>query len=373
MIIRTDCRYYQLDRPCRPHKDSGVKCEGCSHYDPIQSRILLIKLGAMGDVLRTTALLPAIRAMRPGCQLTWLVFPRSREVLEGLPDIDRLWTLDTGTPAQLLAEKFDWVINLDLSPESLALAAVAQGKQKSGFGLTEAGAVKCYSPEAEPYLQMSYWDDIKKQNTKTYQQLMLDLIGSSAPAGEIQVHVPKSEQQYARRFADRHGLRPDRPTIGLNIGAAGRWRWKRWIPEGFLDLGARLHKDLGAQLLILSGPDEADLKAEWIEQCDFPVVDAGHDNPYARFAALVGLCDGVVTGDTLALHVALALQRRVVALFGPTSQSEVELYGRGVALAGDVPCLCCYRSDCEVRPSCMESLDSDTVYEAVQRLLEGKE
>jgi heptosyltransferase-2 len=71
----------------------------------------------------------------------------------------------------------------------------------------------------------------------------------------------------------------------------------------------------------------------------------------------------------LRLHVALGLKKKTVALFGRTSMAEVELYGRGAALAGDVPCLCCYHSDCGVRPSCMERLEAPTVLQAVEQLL----
>lgn len=370
MTIRTDCRRYRTDRPCAPHKETGVKCTDCPQFDPIEARVLLIKLGAMGDVLRTTSILPAIREHGPGTRLTWLTGPASREVLEGIDSIDRLWTLGPDTLAQLQAERFDWAINFDLSPESLALASLARAGRKSGFDLTESGAARPCGPEAQPYLDMSHWDDLKKQNTKTYQRLMLDILSSSASPGEILVPLSAEANAFAESFARIHAIQSGgHPVIGLNLGAAGRWRWKRWTLDGFLELGRLLWDRHRARLLVLSGPSEERLKAEWTARSDFPAIDAGHNNPYGHFAALVNLCDLVVTGDTLALHVALGLKKKVVALFGPTSIAEVDLYGRGVALAGDVPCLCCYHSDCNVRPSCMERLKAATVLLAVERLL----
>ena len=213
MLIQNDCRHYRLDRPCQPHKETGGKCEGCEFYDKIEARILLIKLGAMGDVLRTTALLPAINSEYPNSHLTWLVESKSKEVLENLPDIDRLWIQNSATLAQLQVEVFDWVINLDLSPESLSLATLARAKRKSGFGLSEKGTAICWNPEAEPYLAMSYWDDLKKQNTKTYQQLMLDVLNSESSPGAIQVLIPSEELRFAKKFAEQQGLKPEnRPS-----------------------------------------------------------------------------------------------------------------------------------------------------------------
>ena len=85
--------------------------------------------------------------------------------------------------------------------------------------------------------------------------------------------------------------------------------------------------------------------------------------------ALVDLCDVVVTGDTLPIHVAAGLGKKVVGLFGPTSAREIDLYGRGVKLAGEVDCLCCYRGSCSRRPTCMEALLPGCVFDVVRRLL----
>ena len=56
MKIHTDCRHFRGDMPCVFHKKTGVHCEGCADYDPLKERILIIKLGAIGDVIRSTPL-----------------------------------------------------------------------------------------------------------------------------------------------------------------------------------------------------------------------------------------------------------------------------------------------------------------------------
>jgi ADP-heptose:LPS heptosyltransferase len=69
----------------------------------------------------------------------------------------------------------------------------------------------------------------------------------------------------------------------------------------------------------------------------------------------------VVTGDTLALHAALGLGKRVVALFGPTSAAEIDTYGLGAKIVPDLECTCCYRPECNRRPSCMDSIQVEQV------------
>ena len=61
MKIKIDCRYYKGDKPCFYHKEYKVKCTACKYYKQEGKRILLIKLAAVGDVLRTTSVPPAIK------------------------------------------------------------------------------------------------------------------------------------------------------------------------------------------------------------------------------------------------------------------------------------------------------------------------
>jgi heptosyltransferase-2 len=77
----------------------------------------------------------------------------------------------------------------------------------------------------------------------------------------------------------------------------------------------------------------------------------------------------VVTGDTLALHLALACNRRVIALFGPTSAPEVELYGLGEKITPHMDCLGCYKNSCDFVPNCMDLISVSMVAEAVARQL----
>ena len=104
---------------------------------------------------------------------------------------------------------------------------------------------------------------------------------------------------------------------------------------------------------------------EIFSSLDGDVIDAGGYSSVRRFGALIDFCDVVVTGDSLALHLALALGKRVVVLFGPTSATEIDLYDSGTKVLPNMDCLCCYRQRCAVVPNCMESISVETVYDAV--------
>jgi heptosyltransferase-2 len=100
------------------------------------------------------------------------------------------------------------------------------------------------------------------------------------------------------------------------------------------------------------------------------VIDGGCENTLGQFAGLVNLCDLVVTGDTTALHLAVGLRKKVVALFGPTCAQEIELYGRGEKIVSLLTCAPCYRRSCSRSPNCMEAISVEEVLRTINRLLD---
>ncbi|MFH1862518.1 MAG: hypothetical protein ABH878_06850 [bacterium] len=80
--IHLDCRHYRGDRPCAPHKRSGVICDNCPDYQPESTRVLILKLGAAGDVLRTTCILPVLREQYCDPAVYWVTLPENLPLLK---------------------------------------------------------------------------------------------------------------------------------------------------------------------------------------------------------------------------------------------------------------------------------------------------
>jgi heptosyltransferase-2 len=365
--VRFDCRHFRGDRPCGPHKAQGVVCRDCPCYAPYGERILIIKLDAPGDVLRTTCILPELKKSSPTCRVSWLTRLEAAPLLANNPYVDEVITVDSELPLRLAVEKFDRVLSLDNSPEGARMASCCQAATKLGFGCNPQGQVFPLNLEAEEWFMMGVFDPIKQANRKSYPRIVHEIVGLPWNGQRPVLILDPVDQAFAVQFAGRNHLIAQEPVVGLFTGAGRRWRGKSWSEAGFVGLIELLLKD-GRKLLLLGGPEERDRNRRLLDLFPSQLVDGGCDNSPREFAALVGLCDSLVTADTLALHVATALSKKVVVLVGPTSAAEIELYGRGVIVTPNEACRCYYLSECRFSPSCMETLPAAKVHAAVRSL-----
>jgi heptosyltransferase-2 len=281
--------------------------------------------------------------------------------------IDSLMTIEESGTARLQVETFDLVINPEADKTSAAVAAIANAREKRGFGLSARGYVFPFNRAAEELFYLGLLDDLKKDNLKTYEHLLCRLAELPWERNSPIFEMTEDDARFSETFRLMHRLDGNSPVVGINTGGGERWALKRWTAEGFAELAKRLANDAGVRVLLLGGPAEHEINRRILFQLKGRVVDTGCYNSKRHFGALVGLCDVVITGDSLALHLGLALGKRVVALFGPTSRTEIDLYGRGEKIAAEMDCLCCYRPNCGKSPNCMESIPVETVYRAVEQ------
>jgi heptosyltransferase-2 len=366
--IAWDCKFFLGDRPCIWHKRTGVLCT-CDRYEKIEERLLIVKLDAMGDVLRSTALLPPIAEAHPGAAITWITRKESVPLLKGNPYIAEVLELGPEALVHLQTRTFDRVINLDASKTSAALATAARANRKDGFLLDERGCVQPTNEAARSWLEAGIFDDIKRAGHATYQDRMADILGLAGRKHRYVFELAEEERARGRAHLASLGLDFSRPVIGLNTGAGDRWPLKQWREDGYAELVTRLGRNRDVQFLLLGGPGERERNDRLKAASPAPILDPGCDNPVRHFAALLSYADVVVTGDTLAMHLSLSLGRRTVVLFGPTSSAEIDLYNLGEKVVPDMGCLSCYKTRCDFVPNCMDLISTDMVERAVTRQL----
>lgn len=361
MLIHTNCRHYRGSSPCTPNKLRGKECLDCDEFDPIGDRILIVKLGAPGDVLRTTALLPGIRRKWPNCQITWLTRESARPLLENLPLLDRVLTLEEDGALQMLGEKFDICINLDNDPLASALATQEKSVRNIGYVLDEFGAVTAANPEAARWLEMACFDRVKRENLETYQSHMRRIVGiQPTQIDPIQISIRDSEREAALKHLHGLGINGIRP-IAFNTGAGDRWKTKRWPMDWYLELGMLLGDQTSGRILLIGGPLEEEANAMLAMERPDVFISAGAV-PLRVFMALIAECGLLVTSDTMALHIGLGLDIPTVALFGPTSAAEIEGTGALLKIVSPKFCASYYAKSCSETPCCMTEITPNLVY-----------
>lgn len=254
----------------------------------MNKQTLIIKLGALGDVIRTTPLLRVLDG-----DITWVTSTMALPLLAGNPLISKLVVMDA--PGFHLDRNYDLVVNLeDDMPAAQLASAVAAG---SIVGPYLNGSDVTYNTSFSEWFDMSLSsrygrekaDELKLRNRKTYQEMIFAALGMTFAGEDPVLNLPS-----------RKTLAPG--LIGIEERAGGVWPNKRW--NRYRDLAGRL-ETLG-------------YRTKFFQQRE-SVIDYADD---------INECEFVICGDTLAMHIALALGKRVVALFTCTSPHEIYGYGR---------------------------------------------
>jgi heptosyltransferase-2 len=223
---------------------------------------------------------------------------------------------------------------------------------------------------ARPDFRLGLSDRIKfHENTASYPRLICDAVGLPYSGQRYRLYPSAEARRRAQRVLDEIGVQPHDRVVGLHTGAGKTFANKIWTPDRFVSLARRLIEDGDARVLLLGGPEER-VHNLWIgRRLGDGVLDAGCEHAELVYASIVQRCDAIVCGDSLALHVAVAMGVPVVALFGPTCPQEIDLFGQGEKIVSDIACAPCYLRTCEKKPNCMDLLEVDQVHAAVRRVL----
>jgi heptosyltransferase-2 len=357
-IYHSDCLHFKGDLPCGPHKENGYHCINCPAYTQISKRILIIKLGAIGDVIRTTPLISTYKKLYPNCKITWLTMTPAI-----LPSgkIDEILKFDYASALYLQHAEFDIAINLDKEKEASALLSVVKAKEKYGYTLKDNVSQPINDLAFHKY-HTGLFDDVSQANTLNYCTEIYAMCGLVYD-GEPYLLDNHSNKGFKWPQLDR-----SKTIIGLNTGCGDRWTTRLW-PESYF---AELAKALIAQgfEVILLGGEQEDNRNKNIQAASNAKY-LGHFS-LSQFINLIDQCDLIVTQVTMGMHLTLGLQKKIVLMNNIFNPNEFDLFGKGEIVMPDKQCECFYRGSCKLGASCMKDLSPKKVSEAVNRVLEIK-
>jgi lipopolysaccharide heptosyltransferase I len=306
-------------------------------------RILVVRLGAMGDVV---AALPAVASLKhsiPHSKITWVIEPKWSVLLEGNPYIDSVIQLDRRTFAglrdawrELRAERFDLAVDFQGLIKSAVVATFARPERIFGFNAT-------YAREGP-----ASWFYSTKVPIRRYHAVErnLDLAAAAGatnilhtfplPAGEPEGELPKGDFVLAS------------PLAG--------WGAKQWPLEYYARLAERLRRECGVPL-VMNAAERVEVAGAQPHVSGIPgLIDATR-----RATAIVGV-------DSGPLHLAAALAKPGVAIYGPTDPARHGPYGGTIAVLRSPAAVTTYRRTSEPDAS-MRDIGPDQVFEALAPIL----
>jgi len=342
-------------------------------------KILVIQTAFLGDVVLTTPLLQALRDRFPKAHLAILVIPGTREILAGHPGLDEILVYDKKgrerglrglrSIVRLLSDKrFDCCLLPHRSFRSALLAFAAGIPIRNGF----VQSLGCW------LYSRRVWRDSSLHEVRRNLQLLGPLasgrsLDRSAPVTKLWVSSGVEDPEWTNRFLSEHRIGPTDRVIAIAPGSV--WATKRWVPDGFAAVIESLIVQNKRKVILLGSRDDRPVVDEILMRCREKPVDLSGRTTLRQLAAVMKRCELLITNDNGAMHVGVAQDIPVVAIFGSTTLSLG--YGpftdRAEVVERSLDCRPCGRhgySECPLGHfNCMKQITPEEVMTAAEKWL----
>jgi len=288
----------------------------CHNDNDDLERILVIQTAFLGDLILTLPLFQAIKDTLPGAQVWALVIPSTAEILAGHPAVagslvydkrgrDRGWSGFRHSVRRVRDGHFNLALVPHRSLRSALLAFSAGIPRRLGFWS---------SPGFFLFTRL-----LARRHKVHEVERNIDLwraLGFQCPTQAPRVYPRAEDRRQAQDFLSRQGIPGDQALVGIAPGSM--WATKRWLPEGFAQVIRELREKRNAQAVLLGSSAERELCRKIAREAGGNVpVATGELSPMPA-AALMQRCHLVLSNDSAAAHLAAAVDRPVVVIFGPT-------------------------------------------------------
>jgi heptosyltransferase-1 len=325
--------------------------------------ILIVRLGALGDVVHAVPAAAALRRAFPAARIDWLVDAKHRAIVDLVTAIDRVIVVErasirgwTAAVRALRASRYDLAIDLQGLMKSAVLARASGAARVVGFSiwhLREKTARPFYSEVGH-----AEGGHVIAKNLR-----LLEAVG----VHEAEIAFPLADPPSAALRALRASLGADTRFALINPGAA--WPNKRWPAEWFGEVASFLREACALTPVVLWGPGE-EMLAQSVVAASSGAAVLAPPTSITDIVALARAAALVVSGDTGPLHLATAVGTPTVSVFGPTDPARNGPFApEDVTVSRYDACRCHYDRRCHEAEWCLAGVRGAEVCAAVQRRL----
>jgi lipopolysaccharide heptosyltransferase II len=337
-------------------------------------KILILKPSSLGDVIQALPVLRLLKRHLPASEIFWWIDANLAPLLEGDPDLTGIvrferkrWAAPRHWPEMLRSvrwmreQNFDWVIDLQCLARSGAFAWLANGRLLVGLDEVREGARGFYDVA------------VRRASFHTH---AADWYLAVLPRLGVPVH--KNFQWLPERPAVAAAVKSKWPASGarwIALQPGARWENKHWPVEYFAELVRQLAKKFPDTRFAVLGTAEDQSLGETIARAEAQrCLNLCGQTSLLEMVEWLRRCELMITNDTGPMHVAAALGKPLVALFGPTEPRRTGPYGHlDSVLRIDLPCSLCLKSHCvyEKPNECLKALTPAMVFERVKWKLQA--
>lgn len=331
----------------------------------IPKKILIIKPSSLGDIIHSLPFLGIMRDAFPTAQFHWIIARGLEGLLENHPMVDKLWVINkdhwknlrrigdtlsefSSLSDELREQAYDLVIDLQGLLRSGALALASRAPVRVGFKEAREGSRLFYTHTVEGGKNLHAVDRYLK---------IAQALG--AHGGEISFPMPLIKESERVKH-----LKEEINAYAVVVPGA-RWKTKQWHPERFGALASLLD----VKSILVGSASDAETGRIIEAQSGGKAVSMTGKTDMGELISIIRGARFVVSNDSGPMHVAAALGKPVIALFGPTNPLRTGPYGSNhVIVRSSVSCAPCYRKTCDDL-RCMMDISVDMVYEAIKESL----
>ena len=334
----------------------------------------------VGDAVMTVPALRELRRVLPDAHVTLATRSWAEGIFDGADFVDDLLVLDDERGVRgflrrtksLRHGRFDLAVLLPNAFEPALAAALARVPFRIGYAtdgrgplLTNALTVPAWRGERHEVFY--YLNVISQIERLLYGSSTVEL---SEP--RLALRVPEERLRAAEGLLKERGLRVGRPLVALCPGSTNS-RAKRWPAERFAQLADRLIEEAGAGVMLVGAREEREVSEEVASLMRRRPVMLTGETTLAESVALLSLADLLVTNDTGPAHVAAALDRPVLVIFGPTNPVTTRPYSDSSEVVRRPPeCAPCMLRDCPIDHRCMTAIEPADLFSRAVRKLEER-
>ncbi len=345
---------------------------------PPKSRILIVRLSAIGDVIRTLPAVHLIREQLPEAYLGWSVESAPHSLIKGHPEIDKFFVFPKKQIQQaikkadfkearrllkefgaaLKAERFEIAIDMQNLFKSGVVTLLSGAKTRIGYGLGREGSKLFLTDRVTP--------PYKSHQMMQFVEWQMELVRRLGVDGEVQFVLPdySPEQATIKQFINKHGITGD--FFCLAPGTS--WSNKSWTPEGMAGLADKL--SAYGRVLVIGSESDRKIAAPVLELAKTDPLDTIGVFNLRELAVLLHQAKFYLGGDTGPMHLAVAVGTKVFAWFGPTSPAVHGPYQEGAVVFNlNLNCQPCNKRKCDSK-QCLRKLDLETVWGKVEPFLD---